>query len=71
MYVYVVTCEDIDGLVKVSSTCYHDIKNAVHFIETRSDNAKRVNEKNPLLWIGEKHIYKINILTFKDKRSDT
>ena len=65
-YAYVITCEDQDGLVKVSGACYHECKNAIHFIETRSDKPKKVNEKNPLVWRGEKHIYKINVLTFDD-----
>ena len=66
-YCYVVTCEVLETFnAKVSGCCYHDFKNAVRFIESRSDKPKKVDEKNPFIWIGERWIYKIHTLTFDD-----
>lgn len=45
-YCYVVTCEVLETFnAKVSGCCYHDFKNAVRFIESRSDKPKKVDEK--------------------------
>ena len=66
-YCYVVMCESLDGVdVRISGGCYHYCKNAIQFIESRTDNPKKIDRDNPFIWIGERWIYKIHTLTFDD-----
>ena len=68
-YAYAVTCERHDGTdMRVSGACYHKFENALKFIENRSDKPEKT--ENPMIWKGEKYIYKIVSLTFDDAENN-